>query len=327
MRVLVTLDGVLVGGAPLRGAICRAAGLYLEKFCHVEFGRRLVPDDLVRDFARVGGFEHPWEMVSALVYYYLSSLISVLRPPLISSAESAEELHEAFRDLGLRYAELRSHNERDLHDFLETAGSRGGGFEGIQAALRFDTMYGYVLDLGTLSEKAPENLIGRTLEEVYWGSARFASSHPEVPRLRGEEGFFEQESLHIPLKDLASLAEVADLVLLSTRSHEETRSVLELLGCGELFVEVRCREGQPPRDRGVLRSLLRAELESTQDPALTYVLSNEVAFLEHAKEQGCVAIGFLQDRTQRRALEAAHPRAVISRVGTLVRALQRKKGQ
>jgi phosphoglycolate phosphatase-like HAD superfamily hydrolase len=324
-----------------------AAGAYLEEICCILDGARLVRDEHVAVFAEACDPPHPSGLSFAVVYFFLASLPAPLRPPPQTTFRTAEVVR-AFRGLGLRYGELTGVSERRLGPLADEIGDRGGGLAGLKAALGHDTVKGLILfggrvgagelarsldpeaDAAKLGElaRAPDDAVGRLFQEFYLGDRLFEETYGFPPsRSRGGGTIFDEEPLVSP-ESLKRLAEVADLAVATRRSTREAAVALELLGASGLVGEVTssfdveaCRfdAWSPWPIRAAMVSL---DLAATT----TFGLVGSPRDVKDTLDAGAKPIGFAWSHPIRRPLKEAGAEAVISRLETLAKVVERVAG-
>jgi phosphoglycolate phosphatase-like HAD superfamily hydrolase len=339
MWALLSLDGVVLGPQQVQASAVQAASHYLEHICCVERGDRLITPALLAEFTRVEGFEAPLELASSLVLFFLSSLSPTLRPP-VARPTRGEQVREAFAELSLRYGELMSHAERDLAALAQEASARGGGFQGLQRALGYDSVETYILRSGALDvatreaglpgdasytqreqlRALPDNLLGRLVEQSYLGPARLQERHGATPEpLDQDQGLIEREAAQVTLEELEALAGQARLALVSGRAPWETEFLLAQLGLDHLSWVVITPEqgGQRGGDLPLAQAWGRLQ-ELEQAPV--FFVGALPAQVRGARACGMKAVGLARDRTWHRPLRQAGADGVIGRISTLSRA-------
>lgn len=343
MWSLLSLDGAVLDPQRVQASAVQAANHYLERICCIEGGDRLITPSLLQAFARVPGFEEPLELASSLVLFFLSSLSPTLRPP-VARPTRARQVREAFSELRLRYGELMSHAERDLEALVAQAAARGGGFQGLQRALGYDSLETYILRQGSMDMEAqeaalpadasyaqreqlrakPDNVLGRLVEHSYLGTARLREHlglAPE-PLWASARGLIEEERPRFARQELEALAESSALALVSGRSAWETQLVLKLLDLEPLLPRVITPDGAGAR--GGALPLERAwEVLQAQEEAPVFFVGALPRQIAQARACGMTAVGFARDRTWHRELRQAGAHAVIGKLSTLSRAWDR----
>ncbi len=332
MLLILELDEVLVGTEARREAAALAAGLYLERVCCVDDGRRLVNVTHADQMWYQGGFDDFQDLTAGLVLWFMSCLGPTLRPKP-ARVSRAEEVQRAFRPLGLRYGELLAHSERPMDSLLEASLERGGGYDGMLSALRRDTIAGYILRQRTPSAGGFEaNVIGQCFYEAYLGSARFESLHAPVRFATDMPGTFHQERPLVSLEDIEKLALQSHLVLASPRPHAMVHWTLERLGIASLFEACITADDAPQAGPGAqgdgwtLREALRQATQAVAEPwpaEQTFAVGNRTDFMAAACQQGVQAIGMARLRQDHKRLSKAGARAVLRRLSTLGRVIEK----
>lgn len=358
MLVIVDLDGVLVDyGVSSREAAVRAAGAYLEEVCGVaNASRRLVQRRHTDAFKHAGGFEDDRDVIFAVLYTLLTSMPRMLRPsPPRTPPLRIAQVRKAFKVKDIRLHALIGHSERSLDPTLVEVNKRGGGVEGLKRHFADGVMEHYILHDGEVGvterelslegeERAKaaatrEDVICRLFEEFYFGDTRFQEMHGVEPLLPRGPGLLEAEELLHPLAELQALTEKANVTLLTMQPRAQVKRTLRRLGVERLFPHVVYEselDREEPR-RHLLQEFLpvgfnawmfkqvveaAAEVHSfSPNPQTLLFLSNTVHRLEVAAKARVRCVGFARQREERRRLKEAGCKAVISKLGTLLKAL------
>lgn len=343
--VIVTIDQVLIEGrSGQRRAARLASGAYLEEICHIRDGARLVRQQHVTALGDACNPGHPAGIASAVVMTFLASLSPSLRPPP-HRAHRTSQVEGAFRGLGLRYGELTGVSERRIEPLVEAIAARGGGLDGLRAALGHDTIFGYVLfgggigvgeRLAALGPEAeadqrkrlaavPDDAIGRLFQEFYLGDAQFEAIYGLQPSRSRGPGEINHEIALVAREALERLVAVADLHVATLRSREEASLALERAGVTDLVSSVTSLGAAAERDLAVGVSWPVAECirRADLDPQHTLALVGSTRCVSDALASGARAIGFAWCRDVRRPLKQAGAEAVISKLDTLTRVVGR----
>lgn len=288
-HLVVPLEGVVFEErARLEGSVAAAAA-YLDRFCLLGGGgSALVRPPLAIALADTGGFEDMVDLSWGLVFYFLTSLAPPLRPPL-RVVEDEDDVKEVFATVGLRMGELIGRAEYDPSGLLDEVARRGGGRDGLRAAVGGDTIENYILD----------DALRQLVHSAYVG-----------------EGRFLDDEVRVAPTDLRELREHAKLTLVTTRDEQIAQGLLMRHGLLGAYDQLLANDG---REGPLLPSLLAAAVGD--GPA--FVLCPNGHWVRAAAQAGAVAVGFATSPAQRRPLAEAGATAVVSRLSRLSRVLAR----
>lgn len=360
MLVMVELDGVLMDlGRSSRAAAAQAAATFLKDICKIDNGQMLVKAELLDAFKRHGGFSDDCDLAYAVVYYVLASLPPFMHPRA-RKVYRASDITEGFRSANIPFNALIGHTERALEPTLTAIERQGGGLVGLRRAFPAGILEEYLLYRGEVGAteaeaaaedgeerarlaRVPENLFRRLFDGYYLGDAAFTARYGVPPWAPAGDGLRQSEALNVELEALERIAALGCTTLIADLPRAQTEDLTARLGLDALFPCVIC-EGERPSIPTPNHPLLKPDpphvwalkhivSQSVQhyrrsfEPRDVYLITHRTERVTASRAIGIRPLGFVTDRAERAPMREAGAHVAVSRLGTIVRALERAQAQ